>query len=78
MFFTKLQNCWGFVDANATIELIARSRQKHKIMYNGHRSVKSIEFQATAAPNGLIGNLEGPYKGRNYNTGLLAETRLLL
>ena len=78
MFITKLQNCWGFVDANGTIELIARSRQKHKIMYNGHRSVKSIEFQATAAPNGLTGNLEGPYRGRNYNTRLLVKTRLLL
>ena len=46
-------------------------------MNNGHRSVKLIKFQSIVAPNGIVKNLEGLYKWRNYNAGLIAEARLL-
>ena len=57
-----LSNCFGFI--NGTVHLICRPGQNQK-RYNGHKRVHNIQFQSVVLPNGLIGNLAGPY-GKLY------------
>jgi len=49
-----LPNCFGFVDGTA------RPGSNQRIMYNGHKCIHSLKFQAIATPNGLIAHLYGP------------------
>ena len=53
-----LQNCFGFIDG--TVRPICRPGEQQRILYNGHKRLHSLKFQAIALPNGLIGNLYGP------------------
>ena len=53
-----LDNCFGFIDG--TVRPIARPGMNQRVLYNGHKRVHSLKFQAVAIPNGLIANLHGP------------------
>ena len=53
-----LQNCFGFIDG--TVRPICRPGEQQRILYNGHKRLHGLKFQAVALPNGLIGNLYGP------------------
>ena len=53
-----LNNCFGFIDG--TVRPIARPGTNQRILYNRHKRVHSLKFQAIAIPNGLIANLYGP------------------
>ena len=53
-----LQNCFGFIDG--TVRPIARLGTNQRVMYNGHKHVHSLKFQAIATPNVLIAHLYGP------------------
>jgi hypothetical protein len=53
-----LENCFGFIDG--TVRAICRPGQMQRLVYNGHKRVHALKFQALALPNGLIGNLFGP------------------
>ena len=53
-----LQNCFSFIDG--TVRPICRPGEQQRILYNGHKRLHSLKFQAIALPNGLIGNLYGP------------------
>ena len=53
-----LDNCFGFVDG--TVRPIARLGIDQRLVFNGHKRVHSLKYQAIALPNGLIGNLYGP------------------
>ena len=44
--------CFGFIDG--TVRPIARPGTNQRILYNGHKGVHSLKFQAVAIPNGLI------------------------
>lgn len=57
-----LNNCFGFIDG--TVRPIARPGTNQRILYNGHKRVHSLKFQAVAIPNGLIAHLSGPF-GKN-------------
>ena len=57
-----LDNCFGFIDG--TVRPIARPGTNQRILYNGHKRVHSLKFQAVAIPNGLIAHLYGPV-GKN-------------
>ena len=57
-----LNNCFGFIDG--TVRPIARPGTNQRILYNGHKRVYSLKFQAVAIPNGLIAHLCGPV-GKN-------------
>ena len=57
-----LNNCFGFIDG--TVRPIARPGTNQRILYNGHKRVHSLKFQAVAIPNGLIAHLYGPV-GKN-------------
>ncbi|CAB4017499.1 Hypothetical predicted protein [Paramuricea clavata] len=70
-----LNNCFGFVDG--TVRQIARPKYHQRVMYNGHKRVHSIKFQSVVLPNGLIGNLAGPYEGKRHDSMMLQESGLL-
>ncbi|XP_062312501.1 uncharacterized protein LOC134017158 [Osmerus eperlanus] len=72
---TPLDNCFGFIDG--TVRPIARPGMNQRVMYNGHKRVHSLKFQAVAIPNGLIAHLHGPVEGRKHDSGLLADSGLL-
>ena len=70
-----LENCVGFVDG--TVRRIARPKYNQRVMYNGHKRVHAIKFQSVVLPNGLIGNLAGPFEGKRYDSTMLHESGLL-
>ena len=49
-----LNNCFGFVDR--MVQPICRPGGNQRMVYNGHKRVHALKFQAVALPNGLIGN----------------------
>ena len=54
-----LNNCFGFIDG--TVRPICRPGENQRVVYNGHKRVHSLKFQSVVLPNGLIGNLAGPW-----------------
>lgn len=70
-----LQNCWGFIDG--TVRGVCRPGVHQRTLYNGHKKIHSLKFQAIAAPNGLVANLFGPVEGRRHDSGMLADSGLL-
>ena len=53
-----LDNCFGFIDG--TVRPICRPNRGQRTVYNGHKRVHALKFQALALPNGLIGHIYGP------------------
>ena len=53
-----LSNCFGFVDG--TVRQICRQKKHQRIVYNSHKRVHSLKFQAVTLPNGIIANTFGP------------------
>ena len=51
---TVLQNCFSFIDS--TICPICRPGEQQRILYNGHKRLHSLKFQAVFLANELIGN----------------------
>ena len=70
-----LDNCWGFIDG--TVRPVCRPNENQRSIYNGHKRVHSIKFQAVALPNGLVGNLFGPVEGRRHDSFMLAASGFL-
>ena len=59
---TNWPNCFGSVDG--TVLRIFRPKINQNIVYNGHKRAHGIKFQSLPLPNGLIGNVSGPYLGK--------------
>lgn len=57
-----LQSCFGFVDG--TVKPIASPDNNQRVVYNGHKRVRTLKFPSLALPNGITGHLYGP--GRKY------------
>ena len=72
---SALDNCLGFIDG--TVRPVCRPDANQRVIYNGHKRVHSIKFQAVALPNGLVGNLYGPIEGKRHDSGMLASSGLL-
>ena len=72
---SPLKNCFGFIDG--TVRAIARPDTNQRTVYNGHKRVHALKFQAVALPNGLIGNLFGPMEGCRHDAAMLRESQLL-
>ena len=70
-----LRSCFGFVDG--TVRRIARPKNNQRQVYNGHKRVHGLKFQNVTLPNGMIGNLVGPYEGRRHDSFMLADSGLL-
>ena len=45
--------------------LCTESGENQRVVYNGHKRVHSLKFQSVVLPNGLIGNLAGPWVSNN-------------
>ena len=71
-----LENCFGFVDG--TVIRISRPKSNQNVVYNGHKRVHAIKFQSLALPNGIIGNLHGPYEGKRHDSAILHQSGLLV
>lgn len=72
---SPLTNCFGFIDG--TVRPICRPGEKQHVVYNGHKRIHALKFQAIALPNGLIANLYGPVEGRRHDAGMLKDSGLL-
>ena len=72
---TPLTNCFGFIDG--TVRPICRPGINQNVVYNGHKRVHALKFQAVAIPNGLLANLYGPIEGCRHDAGMLRESGLL-
>ena len=59
-----LDNCWGFIDG--TIRSICRPVENQKYVYNGHKRVHALNYQAIVAGNGIIANLHGPLGKQSF------------
>lgn len=70
-----LHNCFGFIDG--TVIPICRRKLNQRVVYNGHKRLHALKFQSIALPNGLIGNLAGPFEGRRHDSTMLYESSLL-
>ena len=46
-------------------------------MYNGHKRVHAIKFQAVSAPNGLRVHLSGSFEGKKHDSTMLYDSGLL-
>ena len=57
-----INKCFGFV--NGTVHPICKPGENQRLVYNEHKRVHALKFQAVALPNGLIGHLFGPV-GKN-------------
>ena len=53
-----LNNCFSFIDG--TVRPISRPMSNQRVVYNGHRRVHALKFQAVRLPSGLIANIYGP------------------
>ena len=53
-------NRWGFVDD--TVRRICCPGEMQRTVYNGHKRVHAIKFQAIATPSGLVPNICDPVK----------------
>lgn len=72
---SPLKNCFGFIDG--TVRQISRPCENQRYVYNGHKRVHALKFQAIGLPNGLVGNLYGPVEGRRHDAGILKDSGLL-
>ena len=46
-------------------------------MYNGHKRIHALKIQSIVLPNGLIGNLSGPFEGKRHGSTMLHECGVL-
>ena len=56
---------------------VCRPNEYQPAIYNGHKRVRSIKFQAVALLNGLVGNLFGQIEGRRHDSCMLAASGFL-
>ncbi|GAU97703.1 hypothetical protein RvY_08953 [Ramazzottius varieornatus] len=73
---TPLRDVWGFIDG--TFRPCYRQKVDQKTIYSGHYRLHGLKFQPVMAPNGLVVNLDGPWPGRRQDSGMLAESGLLV
>ena len=54
-----LDDCFGSIDG--TVRPVCRPGEHQRVIYNGHKRVHALKFQSVTLPNGLIGNMYGPF-----------------
>ena len=69
-----LQNCWGFLDG--TQGRMCRPQEGQQSVFNGHKRIHSLKYQALTCPNGLIAHFYGPMEGRRHDSALYYESGL--
>jgi hypothetical protein len=81
---TRYNDVIGFVDGK--LHRIARPGQRsehtaigvdtQRTVYNGYKKIHAVKFQATVAPNGMILQLSGGYRGRIADSTMLRRSGL--
>ena len=72
---SPLPQCFGFIDG--TVRPICRPIHFQEVVYNGHKRVHALKYQAVSLPNGIIVHLSGPLEGRRHDAALLAQSNVL-
>ena len=62
---------------DGTVRQISRPGDNQHLVYNGHKRVPALKFQAVVIPSGLVANLYGPVEGQRHDAGMLEESVLL-
>lgn len=72
-----LRNCIGYIDG--TVIRIARPGgpdMLQRVVYNGHKRVHALKFQAVTTPDGLCLHLFGPEVGRRHDMFLYEQSHM--
>ena len=72
---SPLRHVVGFLDG--TVRPICRPRTGQQEVYNGHKRIHAVKYQALTVPCGLIGHLYGPVPGIRHDSGILRDSGLL-
>jgi nuclease HARBI1 len=67
-------NTVGFIDG--TCRPICRPTVNQQDYYSGYKKVHLLKYQSVLFPNGLIGRLDGPFKGRRHDAAILHLSRI--
>ncbi|KAH9382943.1 hypothetical protein HPB48_023576 [Haemaphysalis longicornis] len=67
-----LRSCWGFIDGTA--RRICRPTMEQQEFFSGHKRFHVVKYQAVMCANGIICELDGPYKGRRHDAGMLFDS----
>jgi hypothetical protein len=80
----RYRNVIGFVDGK--LHRVARPLQRpehteirvdtQQTVYNGYKKIHAVKFQSVIAPNGMIIQLSGAYRGRVHDSTLLRRSGL--
>ena len=70
-----MPNIVGFIDGTA--RPICRPKRNQKDYYSGYKKEHCLKYQSVMFPNGLIGRLDGPFKGRRHDAAILHLSRLV-
>ena len=62
---------------DGTVRQISRPGDNQHLVYNGHKRVPALKFQAVVIPSDLVANLYGPVEGQRHDAGMLEESGLL-
>ena len=63
-----LQNVWGFIDG--TQGRLYRPNVGQESVFNGHKRIHSLKYQAVICPNGMIVHFFGPIEGRRHDSAV--------
>ncbi|KAH8021173.1 hypothetical protein HPB51_012568 [Rhipicephalus microplus] len=66
-----LKNCWGFIDGTA--RRICRPSKLQQEHYSGYKRFHCQKYQAVMCANGIICQLDGPFRGRPHDAGKCCE-----
>ncbi|XP_037572693.1 uncharacterized protein LOC119455374 [Dermacentor silvarum] len=69
-----LEHCWAFI--SGTAQRISQPSSEQQEQSSGHRLHHNQKYQAVMCPNGMICQLDGPFRGQRRNAGILKETAL--
>ena len=63
-----MDNIWAFLDG--TQGRMYHPQTGQESVFNGHKWIHSLKYQALMVPNGLIAHFFGPIEGRRYNSAM--------
>lgn len=69
-----LTNCWGFIDGTA--RAICRPSRGKEDHFSGHKRHHVLKYQSVMCANGIICDLDGPYRKRRHDAGMLRGSLL--
>ena len=63
-----LDNIWGFLDG--TQGRMCHPQTGQESVFNGHKRIHSLKYQALMLPNGIVGHFFGPIEGRRHDSAM--------